>query len=184
MMAKKAKARRKAMKGRSPAGAYGSANVTLPPIMWDRGADGPANQHRLVEEPATDIDPETGKETPNPNNVRRVRRQSWLVTYALAGHIDKGQFAAGEKLRMAADGMREKDPLAAIGADIMRHQSDPIAAIVDARQFFRQLWSVIPPSSRPVVERVVIEDRPLQKCNSEQRERYMQRLRDGLQAIA
>ena len=183
-MAKKAKSRRKAMKARTSAGAYSSAGVTLPPVMWDRGADGQANRHRLVEEPATDIDPETGKETPNPNNVRRVRRQSWLVTYALAGHIDKGQFAAGEKLRMAADGMREKDPLAAIGADIMRHQSDPIAAIVDARQFFRQLWSVIPPSSRPVVERVVIEDRPLQKCNSEQRERYMQRLRDGLQAIA
>ena len=160
------------------------AEVALPEVLWDRGADGPANRHRLVEEPATDIDPETGKETPNPNNVRRVRRQSWLVTYALAGHIDKGQFAAGEKLRMAADGMREKDPLAAIGADIMRHQSDPIAAIVDARQFFRQLWSVIPPSSRPIVERVVIEDRPLQKCSAEQRERYMQRLRDGLQAIA
>lgn len=160
------------------------AEVALPEVMWDRGADGPANRRRLVEEPATDIDPETGKETPNPNNVRRVRRQSWLVTYALAGHIDKGQFAAGEKLRMAADGMREKDPLAAIGADIMRHQSDPIAAIVDARQFFRQLWSVIPPSSRPIVERVVIEDRPLQKCSAEQRERYMQRLRDGLQAIA
>ena len=160
------------------------AEVALPEVLWDRGADGPANRHRLVEEPATDIDPETGKETPNPNNVRRVRRQSWLVTYALAGHIDKGQFAAGEKLRMAADGMREKDPLAAIGADIMRHQSDPIAAIVDARHFFRQLWSVIPPSSRPIVERVVIEDRPLQKCSAEQRERYMQRLRDGLQAIA
>ena len=160
------------------------AEVALPEVLWDRGADGPANRHRLVEEPATDIDPETGKETPNPNNVRRVRRQSWLVTYALAGHIDKGQFAAGEKLRMAADGMREKDPLAAIGADIMRHQSDPMAAIVDARQFFRQLWSVIPPSARPVVERVVIEDRPIQKCSAEQRERYMQRLRDGLQAIA
>ena len=160
------------------------AEVALPEVLWDRGADGPANRHRLVEEPATDIDPETGKETPNPNNVRRVRRQSWLVTYALAGHIDKGQFAAGEKLRMAADGMREKDPLAAIGADIMRHQSDPMAAMVDARQFFRQLWSVIPPSSRPVIERGVIEDRPLQKCNAEQRERYIQRLRDGLQAIA
>ena len=160
------------------------AEVALPEVLWDRGADGPANRERLRLEPATEIDPETGKETPNPNGVMRERRDSWLVIYARKGHLDKRQFAAAEKLRMAADGLRDKDPLAAIVIDRGRGQSDPLAAKIDARRFFRELWAQVPASSKPVIERVVIEDLPIWHGNPAQRERYMQRLRDGMNAIA
>lgn len=158
--------------------------VTVDAHPWDRGADGIANRARLRLEPATEIDPETGKETPNPNGVMRERRDSWLVLYASKGHLDKRQFAAAEKLRMAADGLRDKDPLAAIIIDRTRGQSDPLAAKIDARRFFRELWAQIPASSKPVIERVVIEDQPIWHGNPFQRERHMQRLRDGIDAIA
>lgn len=160
------------------------ASVALPEVLWDRGADGPANRERLRLEPATEIDPETGKETQNPNGVMRERRESWLVIYARKGHLDKRQFAAAEKLRMAADGLRDKDPLAAIAIDRVRGQSDPLAAQIDARRFFRELWAQVPSLSKPVVERVVIEDLPIKSGNPAQRERYMQRLREGIDAIA
>ena len=67
------------------------AEVALPEVLWDRGADGPANRERLRLEPATEIDPETGRETQNPNGVMRERRESWLVIYARKGHLDKRQ---------------------------------------------------------------------------------------------
>jgi hypothetical protein len=157
--------------------------VAIPP--WDQGAMGPANRQRLREEPATEIDPETGKETPNPNNVRRMRRDSWVAIYARAGHIDKRQFSAAEKLRMASEGLREKDPLAAMRIDRIRGDSDPEAARVDARRYFRQLWADVPASSRPVIERVILGDQPIWSGGGiAARERHMARLRAGLDAIS
>lgn len=152
-------------------------------VPWDQGAMGPANRQRLVREPATEIDPETGKETPNPNNVQRMRRQSWVAIYEKAGHLDKRQVAAAEKLRMAADGLRDRDPLAALGEVRALGCGDPQAARVDARRFFRDLWAAIPTASRPVIERVVIDDLPIWHGNLLQRDRHMLRLTQGLDAI-
>ncbi len=150
---------------------------------WDMGATGPANRDRLREEPATDIDPETGKETPNPNGVRRVRRVSWVYAYAARGELDRHHVAAAEKLRMASEGMRERDPLAAIG-EIKAKSGDRAAAMVDARRWFHELWASIPTSSRPVVERVVIDDLPIWSgCGSAAWARHMSRLVAGLDAI-
>lgn len=151
---------------------------------WDEGAMGPANRQRLRQEPATEIDPETGKETPNPNNVKRMRRQSWVAIYEKAGHLDKRQVAAAEKLRMAADGMRDRDPLAALGEVRASGRSDPQAARVDARRFFHQLWADVPSASKPVVERVVVNDEPIWHGNPLQRERHIKRLRDALDVVA
>ena len=61
--------------------------VTLAPNPWDMGADGPANRIGLIEEAATEIDPETGKETPNPNNVKRARRVDMLEVWHRRGWI-------------------------------------------------------------------------------------------------
>tara|TARA_B000000460_G_scaffold248191_1_gene225071 strand:+ start:12966 stop:13487 length:522 start_codon:yes stop_codon:yes gene_type:complete len=156
--------------------------VATPP--WDQGAMGPANRHRLREEPATEIDPETGKETPNPNNVRRWRRDSHVALFAKAGKLDHRQAAAAEKLVLAAEGLKDRDPLAALDEIRVRGGGDPQAARVDARRYFRQLWDDVPTASRPVIERVVLDDKPLWHGNPAQRERHMQRLRDGLDAIA
>ena len=157
--------------------------VSLAPSPWDMGAAGKANQERLTTEPATDFDPETGRETPNPNGVRRRRRESWVRIY---GHrnLSEAQVAAAEKLRMAAEGMRERDPLAAIG-EVRTAGGDPQVAYVDARRYFRQLWAAIPLASRPVVERVVLDDLPIWSgCGRAAWGRHMQRLSDGLCAIA
>ena len=159
--------------------------ITLPgmPTAWDRGADGPANQHGLRTEDATDIDPETGRETPNPNGVKRRRRAPMILLYAKAGGLERAHIAAAEKLRMAADGMRERDPLAALAVTRARGNHDPEAARVDARRYFREIWANIPAASRPVVERVVLDDLPIWHGNAAMRERHIQRLRDGLDAI-
>lgn len=159
--------------------------ITLAPSPWDEGAMGPANRHRLRQEPATEIDPETGKETPNPNNVKRMRRQSWVMIYERAGHLDKRQVAAAEKLRMAADGLRDRDPLMALNEVRGSGYSDPQAARIDARRFFHQLWADIPQASKPVLERVVIEDKAIWSGGGiAARDRHIKRLCEGLDAIA
>lgn len=153
------------------------------PTSWDRGATGPANQINLRIEPATDIDPETGRETPNPNGIKRRRRDSWVERYFRAGHLTDAQAAVAIRLRMASEGMRERDPLAAIG-EIKAKSGDRAAAMVDARRWFHELWASIPTSSRPVIERVVIDDLPIWSgCGSAAWARHMSRLVAGLDAI-
>lgn len=159
--------------------------VTIHQPQWDQGASGPANRDRLREEPATDIDPETGRETANPNGVRRQRRRTWVSVYAEAGHITAQQHAAAVTLRMAAEGMPDRDPLAAIGEVRIRPSAgDAAAARIDARRFYHELVARIPKASMPVIERVVVDDLPIWHGNQAQRERHMQRLRDGIDAIA
>lgn len=161
------------------------AKPTIAGTPWDQGAAGLANRHRLRQEPATEIDPETGKETPNPNNVKRMRRQSWVSIYEGAGHLDKRQVAAAEKLRMAAEGMQDRDPLAALDAVRVRGCGDPQAARVDARRFFHELWAQVPLASKPVIERVVIDDLAIWSGGgTAMRERHIKRLCEGLNAIA
>lgn len=161
--------------------------VTMPsqPTAWDKGADGPANQHGLRVEPATDIDPETGKETANPNGIKRRRRVPWVRIYRKQGALTAEQEAAAEKLVMAAEGMRERDPLAALASVRARGNHDPEAARVDARRYFRELWAKVPQASRPVIERVVLDDLAIWAgCGQATRERHMKRLCDGLDAIS
>ena len=83
--------------------------VTLPVTGWDIGAAGPANQIGLREEAATDIDPETGRETPNQNGIRRRRRDSWVERYFAANKLTQAQASAAIRLSMAAEGMRERE---------------------------------------------------------------------------
>ena len=172
----------KSRKRGNPLGRGKVKPVSLAPMPsgWDEGAKGPANQDGLRTEPATDFDPETGKETPNPNGVMRRRRDDWIARYYRAGHLTKEQAAAGAKLRMAAEGMRERDTLEALRVDRRSGGSDPEAARVDARRYFRELWARVPRASRPVVERVVIDDLPIWHGNPSQRERHLERLRSGL----
>lgn len=170
---------RKARKARS------QPVVTLPQSPWDEGAMGPANRHRLRREPATEIDPETGKETPNPNNVKRMRRVSWVAIYEGAGYLNHRQAAAAERLRMAADGMPDRDPLAALDAIRVRGGGDMQAARIDARRLFRELWADVPQASKPVLERVVIEDKAIWSGGGiAARDRHIKRLCEGLDAIA
>lgn len=175
---------------RRQSGAWSFSDAPRKPVslpQWDMGAMGPANRERLREEPATEIDPETGRETANPNGVRRQRRNPWIVIYAMPakGILSPAQFAAADKLRRAHEGMRDRDPLCAIVVDGRSADTDPLAARIDSRQYFRELWAMIPTASRPVVERVVLDDLPIWAGrNSMTRERHIVRLRAGLDAIS
>lgn len=181
--AAKSKAARRKLK-RAAREAQAAKNVSVVPCPWDMGADGPANQHRLRTEPATDIEPDTGKETPNPNGVMRRRRDDWVSRYARKGKLSKDQAAAAAKLRDAAEGHRDRDPLAALSGIRATGDVDHLAQFVDRRGYFRELWSQVPQHCRPVVERVVIEDQPIWHGNPSTRDRHMQRLCEGLDAIA
>ena len=158
--------------------------VTLAPTGWDEGATGPANRDRLDREPATEFDPTTGRETPNPNRVIRHRRKPWVQVYAAPAGLTREHLAAAERLHHAAHGIIERDPLAAIVVDESRTGRDAQVALIDARRRFRSMRDSIPSASWPVIERVVIEDRPLWRGgNPGTRARHLQRLRDGLDAM-
>ena len=179
------KAARKRRKG-NPHGRGKVPKVTLAatPTSWDRGATGPANRERLKSEPATDIDPETGRETPNPNGVHRMRRVPWVIIYANQGHLTRAHVGAANELRAAAEGRQERDPLAAIVKVKEAGSSDPEADRVDARARYLEMWAMVPRASRPVVERVAIKDLPIWHGNPAMRARHMSRLVAGLDAIA
>jgi len=163
-------------KGRKPA----PKAITLP--AWDKGAPGAAAQERLRTEPATEVNIETGREVPT--GGKRKRRQTWVQVYMRKGELTAQQAYVALVLASAAEGEVNRDALEAIRIGT-GGGSDPQAARVDARAFFRELWARCPPASRPVVQRVVLEDQAIWSgCGQEAWDRHMLRLRSGLDAIA
>ena len=162
------------------------ASVTLPEMPWDRGADGPANRVGLVEEPRGEVDEDTGK-VKNPNGVRGVRRRLWVETYWQQGKITRGQLNVARELLDAHEGRKAQDPLAAIKIDRQTGKPDPQAAAFDKRRKFHAMWAQVPLFARPVIEHVVINNRPLRAmagCNSARSaERHLERLRKGLDML-
>lgn len=154
----------------------------------DRGASGPANRERLIEEERGDLDPDTGKVI-NPNRYRGCRRQPWVERYAKQGKLTKDQLAAAIRLFAAYEGFPARDPLAALAGAVDRSAwvDDPLAVKVDQRRWFYQMWAAVPVSSRPIVEHVVLRDqavRSMAGCvNSFTADRHMERLKAGLDAI-
>lgn len=168
----------------------GKKAVTLStmPTSWDAGASGPANRERLIEEAATEFDPRTGKETPNPNGIKRNRRETWIDRYARKGKLSKEQQAAAANLYAAWAGMPNKDPLAAFLAKVDgKCDDDPLASAIDKRRTFYVMWRRIPIGTRPFVRHVVLDDlsiRSMNGCRDGHTEtRYMERLKAGLDAI-
>jgi len=159
------------------------ANVSLAASQWDMGATGPANRINATIEPATDIDPETGKETPNPNGVARVRKLAWVQVYFDAGHLTAGQFNAALDFRAAAGGNKNADPLAALRID-RTPCGDKQASDYDARAKYRALKALIPKASIQVVERVVLDNEAVWSRHGQAaRLRHLKRLADGLEAM-
>ena len=181
-MAKKRLRNRQALRG-----VTAEKPVTLPPAPWDHGANGPANRHGLIVEPATEADPVTGKDVPNPNGVTRARRRPWVDTYLLQGKLTIAQANIARELRDAAEGARNADPLAAFGNRIDRDTgpADPQGAAYDARRKFRAMWPLVPVYAAYVVEWVVINDQPVGAMAGRGRstERHIERLAKGLDVL-
>jgi hypothetical protein len=165
-------------------------SVTLAqPTDWDLGPRTAAQDRLKVVEPVTQWDEAKQREVPNPNGVKRARRQPWVEVYAKQGKLTQAQRSAAETLYKAYAGHPDSDPLAAIGdvVDCQRH-TDKQSATVDARRKFRAMWKKLPLPSRFVVEHVVLNDRSLRsmpgRCNAWSEDRYLERLRAGLDIIA
>lgn len=174
---------------RDPKRAEEPERITLPQWPWDAGAKGPANRKRLREEAATEIDPRTGKPQPNPNGVRRMRRETWVQTYMRKGKLTKDQAAKAENLYAAWAGHPVRDPLAALGDRVDGGGCDDMnAVLMDAKRWFFKMRDQIQKRSWPVIEHVVLDDRPLRAMagcyNSATESKYLDRLKDGLDAIS
>ena len=155
--------------------------VSTRPIPWDIGAGGAANRRGLIVESRGDTDPVTGK-TVNPNARIGVRRETWVDRYERKEMLTAAQANAARHLRACAEGQAAQDPLAALRIDRRPGGSDPQAAALDARRAYHRLWALLPRYSRPIVERVVLEDRPIRSLcrNGQQQARQLGRLRRGL----
>ena len=165
-------------------------NPTLPALPWDHGAKGPANLAGIVIEDATDIDPETGRESANPNRVTRARRIDRLEAYEAQGILTRDQANIARELRAAAEGARTADPLAALGRKIDRTSGtpDPLAVAFDSRRKFHRMWALIPSYARAVVDCVILEDRPIREMpgcrgSGPRHDKHADRLRRGLDEL-
>ena len=155
--------------------------VSLAPNPWDEGANGMANRINLVREERGEINLATGK-IENPNRVWGVRRETWVWKYMMAGKLTAVQWHVAMSLRDASEGRVTTDPLAAVFID-KRTGTDPQAAMIDARKMYRAMMDVAPPSTHPVIERVVIGDHPVWRYDGRTVQRSFDRLREALDAI-
>lgn len=164
-----------------------AAPVTTAVAPWDQGAGGPANQKGLVIEERGDVDLATGKRI-NPNRVFGKRRMTIVERMQRQGRLTKAHVAAAQRLYAAHEGHPDRDPLARIGDRVDGGGCDDanVARIDRQREFFI-LKAMIPPQCWPVVEHVVIEDRPIRAMagctHAEAFAAQLARLATGLEAV-
>jgi hypothetical protein len=127
------------------------------PTSWDKGATGKANRIGLVEEPATEFDPATGKDTPNPNGVKRMRRVDMLEVWARNKQITTAGFNAAERLRDAF----ERTMRSPGWPDNDRVQSSPkpdhaVTIQIDRISAFHAINRLVPPEDKPIIDKCVL----------------------------
>ncbi len=164
-----------------------AASVTMPDVPWDQGASGPANQVGLVVEERGEVDLVTGKRI-NPNRVFGKRRMPMFMRMLRQGRIDASHAAAAERLYAAWAGHPDRDPLSRIGDRVDGGGCDDANVTrIDRRREFFVLKAMVPPRCWPVVEHVVIEDKPIRAMtgctNPEAFAAQLGRLTAGLEAI-
>lgn len=164
-----------------------AAPITMPEVPWYQGADGPANRIGLVDQERGEVDLATGKVI-NPNRVFGKVRMPVFMRMMRQKRITPEHAAAAQRLYAAYAGHPTRDPLAALGEQVDRGDADdPMVAIVDRRREFYQLKAMVPLQSWPVVEHVVIEDKPIRSMTGcshpEAFAAQLGRLTRGLEAI-
>lgn len=162
-----AKFRQRQRKGRT------ASPVSLAPPPWDMGATGPANRAGLELEDATELDPATGKDVPNPNGVKRVRRVDMLGVWHRKGVISTAGYNAAEKLRDAF-AATQKSPG---WPDNDRVQSSPkpdhaVTIQIDRLSAYHRIAKLIPPQDRAIIGMCVIEARSAAHITTDGRRPY------------
>lgn len=164
-----------------------AVTLSAMPTSWDKGASGPANRKGLIEEPATEFDPVTGREAPNPNGIKRNRRVDVVEEYAKAGMISRRELATATNLRSLAEGISARDPLSAIKVDAPTNGTlRPEELKCDRRRAFWVAWQLVPVECRDVVEKTVIQDIPIDAAFGRKMYAKLEayaKLRVGLQSI-
>lgn len=164
-----------------------AAPVTMPEVPWDQGADGPANQRGLVTQERGEVDLATGKVI-NPNRVFGKVRMPVFMRYYRQGRLTQAHSAAAQRLYAAFAGHPTRDPLMALSDRVDgSSDDDPNVTLIDRRREFYHLKAMIPPTCWPVVEHVVIEDKPIRSMtgctNPEAFAAQLGRLTRGLEAV-
>ena len=164
-----------------------AAQVTTAVAPWDQGAGGPANQVGLLIEERGDVDLATGKRI-NPNGVFGKRRMTIVERMQRQGRLTKAHVAAAQRLYAAYAGHPDRDPLAALGNRVDGGGcNDANVTRIDRQREFFILKAMIPAKCWPVVEHVVIEDRPIRAMagctHAEAFAAQLGRLTAGLDAV-
>lgn len=167
--------------------------VTLMPTTWDQGAQGQANRIGLVEEPATELDPTTGKPQPNPNNIKRMRRVDMLERYHRLGVISTRGWNAAERLRDAFEATQRTPGW----PDNDRVQSSPkpdhaVTIQIDRLSRFHAINRLVPLDDVPIINACVFHMNAPGSAiiNGTRPYRYgghargLQHLRDALERLA
>ncbi len=167
--------------------------VTLMPTTWDQGAQGQANRVGLIEEPATELDPTTGKPQPNPNNIKRMRRVNMLEIWHRKRTITTAGFNAAERLRDAFEATQRTPGW----PDNDRVQSSPkpdhaVTIQIDRISRFHAVNRLVSPSDREIIGAVVLDGcTPAQVIIDGKRpyrgaayQRGLEHLRDALDRLA
>lgn len=149
------------------------------PTSWDTGASGPANRLMLVDEPATEFDPATGKDAPNPNGIRRVRRMDPLEILHRKGQISTAGFNTAEKLRDAFEATQRSPGW----PDNDRVQSSPkpdhaVTIQIDRLSRFAQIMGAVPRADKSIISACVLDRASPQKAGG------IEHLRSALDRLA
>jgi hypothetical protein len=147
----------------------------------------------LVEEPATELDPTTGKPQPNPNNIKRMRRVNMLEIWHRKRTITTAGFNAAERLRDAFEATQRTPGW----PDNDRVQSSPkpdhaVTIQIDRISRFHAVNRLVSPSDREIIGAVVLDGcTPAQVIIDGKRpyrgaayQRGLEHLRDALDRLA
>lgn len=136
--------------------AKGKADVSLPAMPWDMGAEGQANRHNLHREERGEINPATGK-MENPNGVQGMRRVDMLEIWHGKGVISTRGHNAAVKLRNAF----EQTQRAPGWPDNDRVQSSPkpdhaVTIQIDRISKFAAIYNLVPYRDNDIIWHCVI----------------------------
>jgi len=143
-------------------GAYqrASKQVTLAEVpSWDMGATGRANRHGLIQEDATELDPETGKPQPNPNGVKRMRRVDMLEVWFKRGTLTAAQYNAAFDLRSAFD-RTQMTPSMDPSQDKVDSSPKPDHAVtihIDRLSRFHELFKLVASEDRQIIDVCILQ---------------------------
>lgn len=164
--------------------------VKLPamPTSWDQGAMGQANRIGLVAEPATDIDAATGKSTPNPNGVKRMRRVDLLEHWLKKGDISAKGYNAAVKLRDAFEATK-KVPTVDLGQERVDSSPKPDHAVtihIDRLSRFHAYSRHVSAADRQIIDACVLNGsspRTLRQYRNDNYAKGLSHLHDALERL-